>query len=218
MRRTTWIFVILLGLGATARAQTSSDFKNWDVAGSASLFYEKPGDINSITGDDWYFNGRYAAAIGHYWTEHLKTEAEYAISGEGSLFRQELRNVGGQDPAFPVGVETFHRLEQYSARMVWQFGSNSWVHPYVSGGFVVDRERERLFIPAQYQFVSGRNPILAVPELHSGPTWQYRLGYSVGAGTKIYISPNAFFNTGVLATFSKPAQTVSVLGGFGIDF
>jgi hypothetical protein len=121
---------------------------------------------------------------------------------------------------YPYYGQSFNRLEQVSARMVWQFGDNAWVHPYVSGGIVGDRERQRAYFPAQYQYPSSRptERVLLVPETQSGPTIEYRLGVTAGAGAKFYMSRNAFFNTGVIATYSKPAATVSVLAGFGIDF
>src|SRR5215213_1997554 len=163
MRKILWFFAMLIAIAASAEAQVTSATgpptsaeaspggKHWDLAGSAAFFNVQPGGTQSTFGERWYSSGRYAAAIGYYWTEHLKSEAEYAIGGEGSLYTQELRTGPGLQGPYPVSMQTFHRLEQYSARMLWQFGSNSWVHPYVSGGLVVDRERQRVFIPAQYQ-------------------------------------------------------------------
>jgi opacity protein-like surface antigen len=220
MRRFASILVVLLGLGGSADAQQAVDPKKWEVAGSAALFYARPGDNDTPYRDTWYFEGRYAAAIAHYWTENLKTEVEYATSGEGLIYRQEFRSVPGNPPNYPYSVESFHRLEQASVRMVWQFGRNRWVHPYVSGGLVGDRERRRLHIPQQYQYVSGRSgdPIVLVREIDSEPAWDYRIGVTAGAGAKLYVSPNTFFNVGAIGSYSKPAATLSFLAGFGIDF
>jgi opacity protein-like surface antigen len=229
MRRLSVIFMILLGLTWAGRAEAQStsakaasdklsDLPRWDVAGSASLFWAKPGASDTLYQDDWYFNGRYAAAIGQYWTEHLKTEVEYAASGESSTFSQGFRNVAGVAGSFPVPIETLHRLEQGSVRMLWQFGSNAWVHPYVSGGLVVERERKRIHVPPQFQFTSGREPVLIVPESTSDPAFEYRLGFTAGAGAKVYMTENAFFNTGIVGTFSNPVRTFSLHAGFGIDF
>ena len=209
MRTFTPLFIVLLAVCGPAEAQQPVDPKKWEAAGSAALFYAAPGD-NTRYRDHWYFEGRYAAAIAHYWTENLKTEVEYAASGEGWTYRQN----------YLYSVESFHRLEQVSARMVWQFGTNRWAHPYVSGGFVGDRERRRIHIPEQYQYVSGRSgdPIVRVQEINSAPTCEYRIGVTAGAGVKVYMSPNAFFNTGAVGSYSRPAATLSFLAGFGVDF
>ena len=218
MRTFTPIFICLLGVCGYAEAQQPVNPKQWEVAGSAALFYAAPGDDTQY--DQWYFEGRYAAALARYWTENLKTELEYATSGEGSTYRQEVRTVPGNPPNYPYSVESFHRLEQVSARMVWQFGRNRWAHPYVSGGVVGDRERRRLHSPAQYQYVSGRGsePIVRVGQFDSEPTSEYRVGVTAGAGVKVYMSPNSFFNIGAIGSYSKPAATLSFLAGFGLDF
>ena len=220
MRTFTSIFIVLLGVCRPAEAQQPIDPKQWEVAGSAALFYATPGDNDTQYHDEWYFEGRYAVAIAHYWTENLKTEVEYATSGEGSTYRQEFRTIPGNPPNYPYSVESFHRLEQVSARMVWQFGTNRWAHPYVSGGFVGDRERRRIHVPEQYQYVRGRSgdPVARVHEINSEPTCEYRIGVTAGAGVKAYLSPNAFFNLGAVGSYSRPAATLSFLAGFGVDF
>ncbi len=127
----------------------------------------------------------------------------------------------GNPPNYPYSVESFHRLEQVSARMVWQFGTNRWA-PSVRQrrACVGDRERRRIHIPAQYQYVSGRGsePIVRVDGLDSEPTSEYRVGVTAGAGVKVYMSPSAFFNIGAIGSYSKPAATLSFLAGFGLDF
>ena len=220
MRAFTSIFIVLLAISRPAQAQPSADPKKWEVAGSAALFYGAPGNNDTQQRDQWYFEGRYSASIARYWTENLKTEVEYATSGEGSIYRQEFRTVPGNPPNYPYGVESFHRLEQASVRMVWQFGTNRWVHPYVSGGLVGDRERHRIHVPEQFQYVSGRSsePIVRVDGFDSEPALEYRLGVTAGAGVKVYMSPNTFFNMGAIGSYARPSATLSFLAGFGLDF
>jgi hypothetical protein len=220
MRAFTSIFIVFLVAPSPVQAQSPADRKKWEVAGTAALFYAAPGENDTQHRDQWYFEGRYSGAIARYWTENLKTEVEYATSAEGSIYRQEVRTLPGNPPNFPYGVESFHRLEQASVRIVWQFGTNRWVHPYVSGGVVGERERRRAHIPEQYQYVSGRGsePIVRVDEFNSEPTVDYRIGVTAGAGVKAYMSPNTFFNIGAVGSYSRPAATLSLLAGFGIDF
>ena len=229
MRKISWILMLLVAIAGVAEARQQAAPKKWEASASAAVFEVKPhlrqgygglaGEYRSAYGDDWYFEGRYAVAIGHYWTEHLKTEVEYAISGEGSNYVERFNDAPG-GPPFPYNLESLHRLEQGSARMVWQFGNNAWVHPYVSGGIVVDRDRHRLRTPPLYYYPAGRNtgPMIFVPESTSEPEIDYRVGVTAGAGAKIYMTQNAFFNTGFIASYAKPASTLSLLAGFGIDF
>lgn len=229
MRNSLWILVVFLLIGGSAQAQQLEPPKGWDVSATAGFFNAKPVVTASVEGpdgngtlyqDDWYFQGRYAVTIGRYWTEHLKTEVEYAISGEGRRFLQGYKTVQGVPFDYPYYGESFHRLEQVSARMLWQFRENTWVHPYISGGLAGDRERQRVRIPEQYQYPGGRinDPVLVSPEFNSGPEWKYRLGFTAGAGAKFYMTRDAFFTTGIVGTWSQPTATVSVLAGFGIDF
>ena len=45
-----------------------------------------------------------------------------------------------------------------------------------------------------------------------------RGGVTVGGGAKFYMSKSAFFNAGAIGTYAKPAATISLIAGFGIDF
>jgi hypothetical protein len=224
-----FLTAILLALAASAEAQSSGSprgssskpaIDRWDAAGTAAFFNARPGDAEGSYQDEWYFQDRYGIAIGRYWTEHLKSEVEYSISGEGSIYTQSFTTLPGSQGVYPYSIQRFHRLEQAALRAVWQFGHNSWVHPYVSGGIVGDRERQRSFTPAQYQYSGGRvTPgVIVVPPSNSTRSTVYRLGFTAGAGTKIYMSARSFFTTGVTVTWSAPAATVGGLVGLGIDF
>ena len=211
MRTVSLVIVISLGLAVgTAHAQT--DAPVWDVTGSVGLlearFHRHGG--HPVGSDVWSAERRYAVGLGHYWTEHLKTEVELTTSGESSTYGF----------IHPSSVEVLNRLDQVSVRTVWQFGENRWVHPYISGGVVGDRARARIRIPTQYQYPSGRTsgPMILTPESVSEPSWDRQIGFTIGAGAKLYMSPNAFFNAGVINTYSKAAATVSLVAGLGIDF
>lgn len=219
MPRLPLFFAILLGFNAASAQAQPSEAPKWDLSATAALFNASPAENDNAYRDDWYFDGRYAVTAGHYWTQHLKTEVEYAVSGEGSIYNQVYVTPPGGLYGYPLSSESFYRLEQGAIRMVWQFGDNAWVHPYLSGGLVVDRERRRTFVPEQYQYPAGRtNPLLITPQVNPAPSYEHRLGYSIGAGVKLYLAPKAFFTTGANVTHSKPARTVSLLAGFGFDF
>jgi opacity protein-like surface antigen len=217
MRKISWMCVLLFGAAANAIAQQPTPTPKWEASGSVGLVEARPGD-NQAGWDNWYAQGRYAAAIGYYWTPHLKTELEYALSGEGARYVQEYVRVGGT--SYPYSFESFHRLQQTSLRMTWQFRDNAWLHPYLSAGIVVDAERQTNYVPPQYLPPGSQSNefLLRGSLLTPANTVKWRSGVAVGGGAKFYMSTHAFFNAAALATISKPASTISLIAGFGVDF
>jgi hypothetical protein len=219
MRKFSWIFLILLA-AAPAGAQDAPDRPHWDVNLSAGVFGHRPGDFDDRY-NNWYSEGRYAASLGYYWTENLETEIEFAHSGEGTRYVQELTHVPGTGAPYHIPVESFHRLQQTAIRMVWQFGTNTWVHPYVNGGYVLDADRQRRRSPITYSYPGDPRvvpPILVRPEINSRPDTEYRGGVSLGVGSKFYVAPAAYINTGLQWTYAKPARTITFFSGFGFEF
>jgi len=221
MRKTAWIFVVLFA-ASTAEAQQAAPSAppRWDVNLNAGIFGHRPGDFDDRY-NNWYTEGRYAASIGYYWTENLKTELEFAHSGEGDRYVQEAVRVPRTGALHSVPVEAFDRLQQTSLRMVWQFGNNTWVHPYVNAGYVLDADRQSRRSPVTYSYPGDPRtvpPILVQPEISSGPDIEYRSGVSLGAGSKFYVAPAAYINTGVQWTYTRPAKTITFYSGFGVEF
>jgi hypothetical protein len=220
MRNQVGILAVVFGVCGAAEAQQlskPSTEKRWEAGASVALIETRPGGNDTPYRDNWYAQGRYAGAIAHYWTSHLKTELEYSVSGEGSRYVQDYVRVNGQ--VFPYTFESFHQLQQGSLRMVWQFRHNAWVHPYLSAGLVLDAERRRTHMPPQYQPTGRANELIVVRNaLDSRERTELRGGVTFGGGAKFYMSSNAFFNTGAIASYSKPAATISLVAGIGIDF
>ena len=220
MRRNAWIFVILLGIGTSVEAQTTPQYPKVEVGASVGILSARPGgDVGHEDPymDEWYGSGRYAGSISYYWTKHLKTEFEHQWSNEGWLNFMEYARINGK-PYSTHGL-TFHQLQQSSLKMVWQFGDNAWVHPYVSGGAVVDIEQRHYQVEPFYDFSPRGERILVRNGIDTGRGTEVRIGATVGGGVKMYVSKNAFFNTGVIGTVSMPrARSVSLVVGFGFDF
>src|SRR5688500_20379286 len=104
---------------------------------------------------------------------------ECANTTEGSRSHQEFVRGPGISTNYPVTTEVFHRLQQDSLRAVGQFNENSWVHPYVNGGFVFDSERRRLQSSGQFYYPGGTRlqpPILLRPALCGTTAAAYRYG------------------------------------------
>ena len=218
MRNISWLFVILLGIGAgTAHAQSApAPMPGWEAGASIALIEVNPEKVDATYYDKWYARGRYAGSIARYWTEHLKTEYEYSWSGEASRFVQDYVTLGGVQ--YPYGREEFHQLQQHSLRMVYQFGDNQWVHPYLSAGVVVDVDRQRVKTPVTYQ-PNGRGGVILVQNpSDTGDQLRTQAGVTIGGGAKFYMTRNAFFNAGAIGTYTKPTRTISLVAGFGVDF
>lgn len=212
--------LIALAAAGPAEARQQPDIPCWDVAASIGVLSANPEPTEPFAGD-WYTEGRYALTVGRDWTEHLKTELEFATSTEGDRYSVRNANVPGVPQYFPISSRDHFQLNQVSGRLAWQFLDNTWVHPYVFGGVIVDIERRKTYTPEQIYHPDPRSQagrIVVTPELRRGPEFVTRAGATAGAGAKIYMTPNAFFNAALIATYARPAQTVSLIGGFGVDF
>ena len=195
----------------------------WDVGVTAGFFQANPRQGDDPYGDDWYFQGRYGVSIGRFWTTHLKTEAELSTTGEGTRYTHRFANIPSVPAHYPIGVQEHFRLRQVSGRVVWQFFENRWVHPYVLGGVTFDAERQHSVVPEQFFYAGGdaRTPPTRIPlslAVDAGPDTVYRAGAIAGVGTKLYVTPMAYFNTGLVMTQAKPSRTVSFTVGLGWDF
>ena len=109
MRKIIFIVPLLLGIVASAEAQPS-----WDIGASIGTFGIAPQTPQESYSDDWYFDGRYAVSIGKYWTEHIKTEIEFAHSGEGTRYVQRFIDMPGVPPHYSIPGEESNRLQQVS--------------------------------------------------------------------------------------------------------
>jgi hypothetical protein len=218
MRIPTWIFVLLLGFGGAAQAQPS-----WDAGATLGSFGAAPTTPNQTYRDEWYFDFRQAVSIGRYWSDHIKTEIEFANTGEGTRYTLRTANVPGVPPQYPISSEEYYRLQQLQARVVYQFFENVWAHPYVFGGVGVDIERLRTRTPEQYYYASGdprlpANRILITPARETGPAITQRAAGILGTGVKLYMSPRAYFNAAAIASLARSSGTISFVTGFGFDF
>jgi opacity protein-like surface antigen len=214
--RTLSIFIICFATAASASAQQPEQ-PRWDVNASAGLFQGRPAD-RTRGWDDWYHQGRYSASIGYYWNTHFKTELEFATTGEGRQFTQQYVSVPGTVINHPISVEEYHRVQQASARAVWQFNDNAWVHPYLNAGVVFEADRMRQWSPDQFYYPPGV-PRVPLPQgINGDKGTDYRAGFTIGGGSKFFFSPNAYINAGLQITRAKPATTVTMLAGIGVEF
>ena len=225
MRVIACMFAILLTGARIAGAQAAEPGPRWDLNVGAGLLNARPEESAARnTYDHWYSEGRYAIGLGYYWTENFKTEIEFAHSPEASRYVQDLVNIPGTGQVYPYSFESFHRIQHASVRAVWQLLDNTWVHPYLNGGLLLETERHHYHVPQQYRPPPDPRspppfpPMVLRPEFTSGPLTEHRGGVTVGGGAKFYASTNGYISTGMQVTYAKPATTVNFVAGFGFDF
>jgi hypothetical protein len=187
-----------------ALSLTPVDPARWDVSAQAGwLAVDKSG--SGSFGDDWYsvFSGGVSA--GRYLTPHLKTEIQFAMNGEGRVYRQ--------DPP-SGGVPVFRASEHYflsaaiGAGVFYQFFENQWFHPHAGGGLELLREAHRV-VELGGRLESGA---AVAPEVsHTARPF-------VATGFKWYVADRAFVRAGVQGSFSSGGATRVVwTSGFGAD-
>jgi hypothetical protein len=219
MRKISWIFLVLVTIAGAAEARQS-----WDVGATVGSFGASPATPPAAYNDDWYFDGRYAVAIGKYWSDHIKTELEFATTGEGERYVQRFVDFPGVPPHYSIPSQEYDRLQQASARVVYQFFDNVWVHPYVFGGVSLDIDRRRTEVPQHYYYPPGSGPgappgvpILVSRPMQTGPDTSWRPAGMFGAGAKMYMTPRSFFNATAIGSVGDAWRTISFVAGFGLD-
>ncbi len=220
MRTFASIFIVLLGVCGPADAQQPVDPKKWEVAGSAALFYATPGKTTRSTATTGTSRGatRLRSPTTGPRTSRPKSSTRQAAKGRST---GRISDSAGNPPNYPYSVESFHRLEQ-------AVGADGVAVRERTGGSIRTSAAASSAIANAGAFTFRSNTstsagaaairLSGFTEIDSEPTCEYRIGVTAGAGAKVYMSPNAFFNVGAVGSYSRPAATLSFLAGFGIDF
>lgn len=214
--------VALLLIPSTALAQATApepavDHARFDAAGYVAWLRANRGGIGGQTFRDWFSTGRLSVTVGRYWTEHLKTEAELAITGNGNLVSFEELESEPHVSRYLYRDHTY-QIRTLSLVQAWQFGRNAWVHPFVGAG--VDLDWERRTTKETVQVWDSRTD----PSQFSTETLPRHIRTDVIArgvaiaGLKAYLARNAFFRTDVRGSFTDGVDNVAWRFGFGWDF
>jgi hypothetical protein len=200
---------------AIAEPNTAAD--DFDAAVYVAWFGGKRGNIGGDTFRDWYSTLLGSAGVGHYWTEHLKTEAELAVTGRGNLVSFEDQH---REPFVTRYVYRDHTYQLVTLSLVqsYQFRQNAWVHPFVGAGLDIDWERRAVEGSVQVTDSSGSEPVFSsepLPrETHTGV-----IARAVAVtGFKAYVARNAFFRMDLRASVTDGLDQVAWRFGFGWDF
>jgi hypothetical protein len=213
--RTLAIAVFVTVLNPTAAwCQTQGSRLPWshgDVTASAG-FYGVNHFIprNDFTSDrDWEASLFKGLGAGFYWSEHLKTEIEAGWPGPTEGYGYFSSRAADGSSVFTSEEHTFHAFTA-SVGQLYQFGRNSFVHPFVGAGVSVTRERDEIERTTQ----TSRGP------LHTdvGDTTSVRARPFVTTGLKAYVSDRAFFRGDVKIDFRNRVEQMVWRVGFGVDF
>jgi len=218
------VFIVpILSFPAAALAQASApapvkaaEEALFDAAGYVGWFRANRGGIGGQTFRDWFSTPRLSLGIGHYWTEHLKTEAELAITGQGRLVSfEELESE--PDVSRYLYRDHTYSVSTLSLVQAWQFRRNAWVHPFLGAGIDIDWERRT--VETSLQVSDNRTePVFTVVTLPRETRTEVVPRAVAVAGLKAYLTRNAFFRTDVRASFRESVDQVAWRFGIGLDF
>jgi len=227
MRATAPCLLALCAVAHAAHAQslagvslTPPDQARWEVAAGIG----DRNDLDDITYSvrDWWDNfPSFAGGAGYYWTPHLKTEFDLAVTStrRREVFEYLQHYRPNVQPTIIRSGEQHDRVTSMSGSVLYQFGENGWVHPFAGAG--VERARASTRRELQQQTVTlcpngAPCPSTMLPvqtEIVYG-TRPYLTG-----GFKFYIAPHAFVRTDVRAMLSaERAESVLWRVGLGVDF
>ena len=192
--------------------------KRFDAAVHVAWFGGNRGGIGGATSRDWYSTWLQSAGIGYYWTEHLKTEVELAVTG-----RENLVSIGTPQPdplvTRWVSRDHYYQLRTLSLVQSHQFLHNAWVHPFVGAGLDLDWEQRT--VEGRVQIV--RNTPGVGPGFSTEPLPREVRTLLVPravalAGFKAYLARHGFFRMDLRASVTDGLDQVAWRFGFGLDF
>ena len=158
-----------------------------------------------------------AASGGHYWTDHLKTEIEASWSSprDRNIY-QNLQQQGG----FTYALADYRANDvRVGVAQIFQFGRNTWVHPYVGIGADVVRRQSTLERDRQSRLIYLQNRTIPVdiPASRENKTTVFAQGV-LKTGLKMYVTEHAFFNTELKFGMRRDIDHVVWKFGIGFDF
>lgn len=171
----------------------------WDVSGDIGWFTSKRANIPQ-TRDDRYDVPAASAAVGRYWTQHIRSEFRIATTGEGRTYQQDPVPpfVPGQPFPQPHFREHFDRTTTAGAGVYHQWFDNQWFHPFAGGGVDLARDSRRTVVYPQNQ-TARRVSYAARPFVATGFKWYVHerefirsdVKFSIGARRNVQTSWSA---------------------------
>jgi hypothetical protein len=212
-------FIDPIGAAAQSGAgDATAPLKRFDATAYLAWFGADRGGIGGETYRDWFSTSLAGVAIGHYWTEHLKTEVEYSTTGEDNLISSEQERVDARTTRY-IYREHYYSFRTFSVLQSWQFLHNAWVHPFVGAGVDVSRESRRVEAYRQTFNSSPAGPPGNVneelPEVQSTSIVPHLV---LATGFKAYFARHGFFRTDLRAGIGNGLDEFTWRFGAGFDF
>ena len=199
---------------AAQQTDTALRLRQVDVAGVVGWFGNRRVDDDALDYSEW--NNRWTGALvaGWLWTAHLKTELELGVTSEADSWVTLVGPPSPRGPGFTY-EERYYQDTMLAVGQTWQFNENAWVHPFVTGGLTLNRERTRRERPEQW--VGPDQPPL--PRERYGASTRVSPGAFFGAGLKTYVNERAFLRTdGRVELGGDGVSRVALRLGLGVDF
>jgi hypothetical protein len=225
MKRLLLLTAVLLSWASLARAQATSgvflkpvDLPRWDLSGDVGWLSSNKSDIGPEW-DEWTDEASGGALVGHYVTDHLKTELRLATSGAARIYQEEPVPVPGT--TFPIFRLREHHFRKTSvaAGAHYQFFENLWFHPNLGGGIEIVHETDRQYAPQwQSPIRPPGQPPLVLPEVSSSTTVSWSTRPFVAAGFKWYMNERGFTRADVRVSFGRNSVADTTwTAGIGVD-
>lgn len=165
-------------------------------------------------GRDWFHDAAWwGGQFGYYWTENIKLEAEVSGAGEGRGWSNEER-IGPTGRPYYTYREHGLSTRTVSAGLVYQFGHNLSLHPFVGAGVDVDFARNHVVTRGPYP----GDPTEFPPPAPDETLRETRAGAFGLVGVKAYFNERFFFRADFKAGTSGPERKTIVRLGLGVDF
>jgi Outer membrane protein beta-barrel domain len=211
--RTLAIAVLVMVLNPRAsECQSQAPRLPWshgDVTASTGFFTANHVVSGKSGGPDWSASLFRGLGAGVYWSEHLKTEIEAGWPGTTEAYGYFSTRLPDGSTSSTYEEHTFHAFD-VSASLLYQFGRNSFFHPFVGTGIQATRERDE--IERTTQTSRGRVSTDLVD------TIAVRTRPFVTTGFKAYVSDRAFFRGDVKLDVGSRVEQVVWRAGVGVDF
>jgi hypothetical protein len=187
-----------------------------DLSGVVGWLNANKSELSSY--DNWYNRSAYGSVIfGWYWTDHIKTELEFAISSPAELYAARAIDTDGQRRF----INSEHRFStrRATAGQHYQFLRNAWAHPHVGAGVDLTWERHEERVEPVFVYDPVARTSRAIQDGQTlGPSTDLQVRPFGEVGAKLYITPRGFFRTDLRLTFRTGIDEVVMRLGFGVDF
>jgi hypothetical protein len=202
---------------AQDNAQPPQRLMRGDVSGTVSWVSINKSDVRSY--NDWHSQFGVSGGAGWYWTDHHKTQVDFAATTAASAYSSQPYLVGPQQQTFVTTVRSYES-QRISLIQLYQFRRNEWVHPFLGAGIdIVREESSGRDDPVFWYDQVLRQSRLARDSVRYGDQSRTAARAVLTAGVKAYFSRKVFALTDLrVSVSSHRAEDMQWRFGLGADF